>query len=618
MPGLVWGLDPSCFPAVLGVSDEEQSVVYVPGISTEGNIRSRHKMVNPKADVKLKTSRVTTTPVSMEYLKGAGDSVDEQSFCRGEIKSASLKDLCLEDKRRIANLIKELARVSEEKEVTEERLKAEQESFEKKIRQLEEQNELIIKEREALQLQYKECQELLSLYQKYLSEQQEKLTMSVSELGAAKMQEQQVSNRKSTLPSASLELDGSYLSVPKPQINTQTKQRPKSANQDSALESLVEFRNNSLKPATLHYSKEDMGKVPSETRTFNYRSPGKKLVDAVPTEKAPPKELKMKECQHLQAPPSGQCCGHGLSENADHVYESHPTNMGPQHSKTHLDSCRYCGLSWASLMHGHGALPPNENDIRKQLSEDRRQQLMLQKMELEIEKERLQHLLAQQETKLLLKQQQLHQSRLDYNWLRTQAVFKSRELVANKEITKPQELSLDVNGSGSGPSLLKSECDDWTLGTSPSSKKCQDSTNSGASRRDKKTVGFQSQMEDDALWTSQKKDACRSQRGTVAEVRKDASTSPMTTGSQKELVTPATSSSQHDGSRYETSLLDLVQSLSPKTASKPRPHRSREAGSWNHRTCRLSPLKSTWNKTRAGSTPEDLEENQILEDIFFI
>ena len=35
-------------------------------------------MVNPKADVKLKTSRVTTTPVSMEYLKGAGDSVDEQ------------------------------------------------------------------------------------------------------------------------------------------------------------------------------------------------------------------------------------------------------------------------------------------------------------------------------------------------------------------------------------------------------------------------------------------------------------------------------------------------------------------------------------------------------------
>lgn len=43
-------------------------------------------------------------------------------------------------------------RVSEEKEVTEERLKTEQESFEKKIRQLEEQNELIIKEREDILL----------------------------------------------------------------------------------------------------------------------------------------------------------------------------------------------------------------------------------------------------------------------------------------------------------------------------------------------------------------------------------------------------------------------------------------------------------------------------------
>lgn len=45
-----------------------------------------------------------------------------------------------------------LFRINEEKEVTEERLKAEQESFEKKIRQLEEQNELIIKEREDILL----------------------------------------------------------------------------------------------------------------------------------------------------------------------------------------------------------------------------------------------------------------------------------------------------------------------------------------------------------------------------------------------------------------------------------------------------------------------------------
>ncbi|XP_016051462.1 PREDICTED: protein hinderin isoform X2 [Miniopterus natalensis] len=574
--------------------------------------------MSPKANVKLKTSRVTGASFSMESLKGAGDSVNEQNFCKEEIKSASLKDLCLEDKRRIANLIKELARVSEEKEVTEERLKAEQESFEKKVRQLEEQNELIIKEREALQLQYRECQELLSLYQKYLSEQQEKLTMSLSELDAARMQEQKVFNRKSTLQSSSMELDGSYLSVAKSQTYCQSKQKPKSANQNSASESIVEFRNNSLKPSALHYPKEEPDKVPSETRTCDYGSPGEKLADAVPIEKIPSEALKMKECQHLKPTPSRLCCGHRLSENADHVPIGHPIDMAPQYSKTFLESCHYCGRSWASLMHGQGILQPSETDFKKQLSEDRRQQLMLQKMELEIEKERLQHLLAQQETKLLLKQQQLHQSRLDYDWLRTQAIFKSKELVADKELTKPRELNLDMNGSDSGPSLLKSACDGWLLGTSSSIKKHQESTNSGENRREKKTVGFQSPVEDDALWTCQKKNTYQPQRGTMTGVRKDASTSPMTTETQKELVSTTTVSFQPDTSRYETSLLDLVQSLSPKSACKPQPHLSREAGTWSHSTCRLSSLKSARKKMGAGRSPEDLEENQILEDIFFI
>ncbi|XP_073069033.1 protein hinderin isoform X4 [Manis javanica] len=598
------------------VSDEEQSIVYVPGISTGGNTRSRHKL-SPKADVKLKTSRVTATSVSMECLKGTGDSVDEQNSCSKRIRSASLKDLCLEDKKRIANLIKELARVSEEKEVTEERLKAEQESFEKKIRQLEEQNELIIKERETLQLQYRECQELLSLYQKYLSEQQEKLTMSLSELGASRMQEQQASNRKSTLQSSSVEMDGSYLSVAKPQTYYQTKQRAKSANQDSVSESLVEFKNNSLKPAALHYTKEDLDTILSETRACNFGSPGKKLVDAVPTGKAPPEEMKMKECQHLKPTLSSHCCGHRLSENADHVHECHPVNMAPQYSRAYPESCSYCGLSWASLMHGQGKLHSSETEVKKQLSEERRHQLMLQKMELEIEKERLQHLLAHQETKLLLKQQQLHQSRLDYNWkigdfnLTWPSLWCLRHFGLNKVL-------LPFLGDGNGHSLLKSKCDGWVPGTSSSIKKYKESINSGENRREKKTVGFQSRMEEDTPWACQKKDTYQPQRGTMTGVRKDASTSPLTTGSQKELGITTTSSFPLDTSRYETSLLDLVQSLSPKSAPKPQPHPSREAEVWSHRAGRLSPLKSTWNKVRAGRTPEDLEESQILEDIFFI
>ncbi|XP_069885394.1 protein hinderin isoform X2 [Dipodomys merriami] len=661
------------------ISDEEQSVVYVPGISTEGNNRSRYKS-SLKADGKVNTSRVTHTSIDMESLKGAGDAVGEQNLCKEGAKSASLKDLCLEDKRRIANLIKELARVSEEKEVTEERLKAEQESFEKKIRQLEEQNELIIKEREALQRQYRECQELLSLYQKYLSEQQEKLNMSLSELGAARMQEQQESNKKSTVQSASTELGGSYMSVAKTHYY-QTKQRPKSANHDSVSESLMELRNNTLKPIILHHPKEGLDRVTSETRTCTYEPSERKPVDTMSKERAATEELQMKECSHPKPIPSGHRCVHRLSENEDHIYESHSSSMAPQCTRTHPESCSYCGHSWEFLMHARGALQTSEIDVKKQLSEDRRQQLVLQKIELEIEKEHLQHLLAQQETKLLLKQQQLHQSRMDYNWLRTQTAFKSRE-DADKVFTKPRELNLDVNGSYSAPSsekksyglsclssfesqssdlrflssFLTSKRDEWPPTTSASFKKYQDSPHSKENnKKEKKTVGFQSCIEDDAQWVCPKTDTCKPQRVTVTEVRKDASTSPILirsqkelvtsassssqynisqlkvtevrkdastspilVRSQKELVTSASSSSQHNISQYETSLLDLVHSLSPNSAHKPHPHSFREVGAQNHNAFRLSPQKSIWKKTGTHRTPEDLEENQILEDIFFI
>ncbi|KAK2512126.1 hypothetical protein Q9233_016398 [Columba guinea] len=136
--GVYWSRD---------ISDEEQPMVSVSGASTKGNLRTRYLPKYQKNETELKAP-VAVAPVSMDPVRSMGDLTGQQVTNEGGMKSASLKDLCPEDKRRIANLIKELARVSEEKEVTEERLKAEQESFEKKIRQLEEQNELIIKERE--------------------------------------------------------------------------------------------------------------------------------------------------------------------------------------------------------------------------------------------------------------------------------------------------------------------------------------------------------------------------------------------------------------------------------------------------------------------------------------
>ncbi|XP_040613895.1 protein hinderin isoform X2 [Mesocricetus auratus] len=441
--------------------------------------------------------------------------------------------------------------------------------------------------------------------------------MSLSDLGAARAQEQQITNRKITHQSSLMDLDGSYLSVAKPQTSCQTKARPKSATQISASESLTAMRNNSLKPVILHHHKESLERVSSETRTGDSESPGRKPTDAAPIEKVlPSEELKVKECPHPPRTPSSQYCSHKCSESEDCVPENYqPVTMAPQCCKTHPGSCSHCGLAWASLIH-RVTLQPSDTDVRKQLSEDRRQQLMLQKMELEIEKERLQHLLAQQETKLLLKQQQLHQSRLDYNWLRTQAIFKSRELVADKEFSKPQELDLDVNGSDSGPSFVKSKCDGWLCGTSTSFKKCPDSANSGQNRRDKKTVEFQPHVEDNGQWVCREKDACRPQKETATRVRKDASTSPMLTRRPKDPGTPASSSSQHNASQYETSLLDLVQFLSPNTAPKSQPHPSRATGMWS--TFQPSPQKSTWKRMGTHRSPEDLEENQILEDIFFI
>ncbi|KAK2512125.1 hypothetical protein Q9233_016397 [Columba guinea] len=58
-----------------------------------------------------------------------------------------------------------------------------------------------------LQQQYRECQELLSLYQKYLAEQQEKLSLSLSELSAAKEKEQKLPSVQSLPFSEALHRD---------------------------------------------------------------------------------------------------------------------------------------------------------------------------------------------------------------------------------------------------------------------------------------------------------------------------------------------------------------------------------------------------------------------------
>uniref|UniRef100_A0A8C3S814 KIAA1328 n=1 Tax=Chelydra serpentina TaxID=8475 RepID=A0A8C3S814_CHESE len=507
------------------------------GISAEGNLRARHVVKGRKSEAKLKVPGAAPS-VSMDPFKSTGDPTGQQVTNEGGVKSASLKDLCPEDKRRIANLIKELARVSEEKEETEERLRAEQESFEKKIRQLEEQNELIIKEREDILLkekqQYRECQELLSLYQKYLSEQQEKLTVSLSELDAAKRKEPQVSNKKSPCRLPPLELDGSYLSIARPQ--TLYKNNKAAQSGSPALFSVPPHcRNNHAHGTTAHYNQQE---VLSECPVENglHRKCNNMMLSA--TERGP---------YHTQmAPDVGQrmsefpnTCPHQMSHWAcrqpgslENIQDSQKVSHVPKrHSGPLHETCGYSRLSRVSGMNDSVDSGSKETEHSKRLSEERRQQLLLQKMELEVEKERLQHLLAKQEAKLLLKQQQLHQSRLDYN----------RTLLLQDKLHK--QCSDDVQ-------YVNMPRYEDCLPTTPAPGKVSKTPgSSGGSSLGRRTVGFSANMEEGAMWMHGKKETGRPRRETASGSRKDAATSPVLTGSRKELVTTATSPIQHDTPR---------------------------------------------------------------------
>lgn len=100
----------------------------------------------------------------------------------------------------------------------------------------------------------------------------------------------------------------------------------------------------------------------------------------------------------------------GSVEESCYVSQVLRKHSGTVHkTRDHSKPCRCSGLNHSMDSE------PKETELAKRLYEERRQNLLLQKMELEIEKERLQHLLTKQEAKLLLKQQQLHQSRMDFS-----------------------------------------------------------------------------------------------------------------------------------------------------------------------------------------------------------
>ncbi|XP_064032640.1 protein hinderin [Pogoniulus pusillus] len=597
---------------------DEQPVVSVSGVSTKGTLRTKHlpKYQNSESVLKMPAA---VASASVDSVRSTRDMTGQQVANEGGMKSASLKDLCPEDKRRIANLIKELARVSEEKEVTEERLKAEQESFEKKIRQLEEQNELIIKEREALQQQYRECQELLSLYQKYLAEQQEKLSLSLSQLSAAKEKEQKVFSKKSLCQQPSLELDGSYLGVGGPQNSYKNIRAPKAGS--SVCVALSQpCRNNHGYGTEIHYShQESLKDCPRRNglhrKCNNVISPVKqKTPPHVKTAQEMDQKAKKVLSLCTQQVSHGCTCRH-LESSGSAQESHHVSQVLRRHCGTVRETCAYSRCSQASVLNDSMESGPNETGKAKSFYEEKRQNLLLQKMELEMEKKRLQHLLAKQEASVLLKQHQLHQSHMDYN--RFRGHIPGSEDVPIDEA--PGGLALMMNGNSMGLSVPVSRCEEYFSSTLPVRKISRTATSTGGSSLGKKMADFDANVEDwQTLLLQTEREGIKSRKGIASGPRKDAATSPVLIGSRKELATTATSPIQRDTSRYEACLLDLVEALSP--ASVPG-HLCRDSCNRNKRQKprRVSHRPLSYQTPHSCmSRADELEESQLLEEIFFI
>lgn len=69
-----------------------------------------------------------------------------------EKKELGLKELNPQDKKRVANLVKELAKVGEERQFAEERIKEERVAFEERLAILQEEYDAVIKEKACIQL----------------------------------------------------------------------------------------------------------------------------------------------------------------------------------------------------------------------------------------------------------------------------------------------------------------------------------------------------------------------------------------------------------------------------------------------------------------------------------
>ncbi|KAG7476544.1 hypothetical protein MATL_G00083990 [Megalops atlanticus] len=674
-------------------SDEDQPMVFVPGVSREGNLRpgakvgpgcsnmrkgkmraghagevtssigagfpsegrvkqgmrpgSQSKASLPPSKVKAELHPTTATVGTVRSsapspYQPTACAISQQapSLATQSKSSASLKDLCPEDKRRIANLIEELARVSEEKDETEQRLKEEQESFERKIQQLEEQNQLIVQERESLQQQYRECQELLALYQQYLAQQQEKLNRSITQLNQShsnyKVSDGPVRQWAGRGEMAGM--DGSYLGLP-----TVGGAGPGLSGSYPVLPAGGAVGLNGSSPKSPVMGHPGVGTEPGSGKAKG-RSQGKSSRRERPQSATPTQSLsnsgqdsdlneggsQKRGSRAARSEPRPGClskrggsgreanerrgtvercctCRSTAAENDREDEESQGAEDAVSRRALAEDrngggsapaarSAGAAGSGGAAM----AAAPPNGQVDW----EERKQWLLLQKMELEVQRERLQAQLARQEERLIRQSQQLRQSRLDF--------------------TRFQEAAAELEAANGALCGALGERNQGTCGT------VTQETVSVPPNGVEDVGRHTAQLEGGMLQREEKTALPSHSREALAMSRRDAATSPVVSQTQVKpipapVLSPTLPRTPH--ARMDTSLIELLDVLSPisvpvrsRLPARPRPGR-RPHSTLKPQRNPLSALPSLWGPRGSLSfcvPDEDTEESQILEDIFFI
>ncbi|XP_012772867.1 protein hinderin isoform X1 [Maylandia zebra] len=582
-----------------GVSDDERPLVFIPGVdgevtsqapfnlkplSTSTSKKRGHKMgvkstsdckkqakqrrevknqsdhsgVYTKEDVSVHHNAAVMTP---QTFLPVSQVISEVSKAKSEV---CLKDLCPEDKRRIANLIEELARVSEEKEESVRRLKDEQGNFECKIQQLEQQNQIIAQERESLQQQYKECQELLGLYQQYISQQQAKLNQSIAQLSQPSSHSkvhssEELPNRTSTSRANSSLFDGSYLS----HAATGGPQARAYRNGYGRRGAVRTFRSTACLSCDGPLSPTHGPVIQHNCQKIECRGPHSSH-----------------RCECCECRDQGTVCG-------TQQQRIHSSSRLSHHDTFNQDECKR--LHSGNIMDSGAKEALTRPLLGQEDWEEKRHQLLLQKMQLEMERERLHARLAEQEERLQRQNQQLQQSHLDYKRFQpaTQAEVSSSN--TRSDVTEVQ--------NPSHQDIPSSVCDD--AGVHPG----------GQSLHEKHPETVPNPLNNGSEYLKQPtKDMATSPAESPASLRKHTSVSAI----QK---TPDT--------RLDFSLVELLDIFSPVSAPEQCKTTTQRARALQHRPAHTAPKSVSRTMLTPGgprpqSTQQDLEESKILEDIFFI